>query len=152
MAVVYYINNEEVKVENCDLEDIDVHYELLRELVVDTDESEYKENMVEAVKQGYAMKVGNEAFLYVHKWRNTWFGDSIYSKDMIKLGLVFKELTDLTGEVNLKFNPHEGLLKTMKSLATRESIRSKHNGQNYVTVKVSDVKKKFIKLLERFGV
>ena len=64
---------------------------------------------------------------------------------------MFKELTDLTGEVNLKFNPHEGLLKTMKSLATRESIRSKHNGQNYVTVKVSDIKKKFIKLLKRFG-
>lgn len=152
MVAVYYTKQgKQYTVSKCVEEDIPIHYELLRDLVQDTDEKLYKTQMRHAVEQGLALKTEG-AFLYIHKVINTWLGDSIYGNDLVGLGLVMKELVSKTGDISIKFNPHKGLLPTMKTLMTKKSIRLKHNGNEYVRVNTKEVQPKFTKLLAYYGI
>jgi hypothetical protein len=152
MEAVYYTKqNKEYIVTKCTENDIDAHYDLLKDLVADTDKTIYKTQMKHAIEQGLALKTDG-AFLYVHKVINTWLGDSIYGKDLVGLALVMKELVAITGDISIKFNPHEGLLPTMKTLMTKKSIRLKYNGNGYVRVSTKEVQPKFAKLLKYYGI
>lgn len=156
MEAVYYVKEHEYKVTSALVEDIDTHYSTVDDNVADVDKDVYINAMEEAIRQGRAWKVtkdGNEVgFLYIRKVINTWLGCSIYSVDMIGIMLLFKTLHEQEGAIHIKYAPHQGMLKSVKSLATRKSIRLYHNGGTHLRIDTGALAVKFTKMYDVLGV
>ena len=156
MEAVYSINDHIYSVVNCSNEDVDKHYELIKDNVSDTDEAVYKNAMLDSIKQNTAYKAicnnDDVAWLYVHKVINACLGSSIFKKDLIGMLLVFKELSEHIDCKIIRYTPHKGMLTAMKSLATKESIRLYHNGESYLRINLNEIIPKFEQLYNKLGI
>lgn len=156
MVAVYYTkSNKEYKVELCELTDVDSHYEVVRELVDDMDEEEYKSYMRIAIEQGTAYKVTGDkllGFLYVRKEVNRWHGSSIWiDKDIVAATVLLKTVFENADARKIQFRPHKGEL-FLKSLATGKSIRLWHFKNHWLTIVVDEAKEKFVKIYNLLGI
>jgi len=156
MEAVYSINDRIYTIVNCTNEDVDKHYELIKDNVSDTDETVYKNAMLDSIKQNMAYKAicdnDDVAWLYVHKVINACLGSSIYKKDLIGMLLVFKEFSEHTNCKIIRYTPHKGMLSALKSLATKESIRLYHNGESYIRINLNEIIPKFEQLYNKLGI
>ena len=156
MVAVYYTkSNKEYKVELCELTDVDSHYEVVRELVDDMDEEEYKRYMRASVEQRMAYKVTGDkllGFLYVRKEVNRWHGASIWiDKDIVAATVLLKTVFENVDARKIQFRPHKGELY-LKSLATGKSIRLWHFKNHWLTIVVDEAKEKFVKIYNLLGI
>ena len=157
MEAAYYTkNNKKYTVTNCVADDIDKHYVVVESNVQDMAKDVYVKAMVDSVNEGYCYKAEEDgelvAFIYIRKVINTWLACSIFSKDIIGIMLCMKELTDVTGNISIKYAPHEGMLPTMKSLATGKSIRLWYNGNGYIRINTDVLSDKFGVMYEKLGI
>ena len=156
MVAVYYTkSNKEYIVELCGLADVDNHYNVVKELVDDMDEAEYKKYMSIAVEQGRAYKVTSDrllGFLYVRKEVNRWHGASIWiDQDIVAATVLLKTVFENVEAAKIQFRPHKGQL-FLKSLATGKSIRLWHFKGHWLTVMIDEAKQKFAKIYEALGI
>lgn len=156
MAAVYYTKSgKQYTVEQCELHDVDTHYDVVKELVDDVDEEEYKKYMSMAVEQGTAYKVSSDkllGFLYVRKEVNRWHGASIWiDKDIVAATVLLKTAFDNIEATKVQFRPHNGELY-LKSLATGKSIRLWHFKNHWLTVVIDEARAKFSKIYEALGI
>lgn len=143
MEAVYSIKTHEYIVSKVDENDIDEAYETVREIVQDVPEEYYKNAMKKSVEQGYAWKVTKDGEvvgrLYIRRDVNHWLGSMIKGTDIIGMTLLWKEVWQEIGDKKVKFSPHQGQLREIKSIATKQSLRKFHNGQGYVVVRIKDL-------------
>lgn len=156
MAAVYYTkSNKEYIVELCELTDVDNHYDVVRELVNDMDEEEYKNYMRLSIEQGRAYKVTSGkllGFLYVRKEVNRWHGASIWiDKDIVAATVLLRTVFDNVEAKKIQFRPHKGQLY-LKSLVTGTSIRLWHFKEHWLTVVIDEAREKFRKLYTILGI
>lgn len=156
MEAVYYTkSNKQYTVELCTVDDVNEHYEIVRALVDDMDEEEYKSYMLASVEQGRAYKVTSGTllgFLYVRKEVNRWHGASIWiDKDIVAATVLLKTVFDNIEATKVQFRPHNGELY-LKSLATGKSIRLWHFKNHWLTVVIDEARAKFSKIYEALGV
>ena len=156
MAAVYYTKqNKQYTVELCELSDVDNHYTVVKELVDDMDEEEYKNYMRVSVEQGTAYKVTGDkllGFLYVRKEVNRWHGASIWiDKDIVAATVLLKTVFENVAARKIQFRPHKGEL-FLKSLATGKSIRLWHFKNHWLTIVVDEAKEKFVKIYNLLGI
>jgi hypothetical protein len=156
MAAVYYTKSgKQYTVEQCELHDVDTHYDVVKELVDDVDEEEYKKYMSIAVEQGTAYKVSSDkllGFLYVRKEVNRWHGASIrIDQDIVAATVLLKTVFENVNAPKIQFRPHKDVLY-LKSLATGKSIRLWHFKNDWLTVMIDEARQKFAKIYEALGI
>jgi hypothetical protein len=122
--------NPETKVRVCTLDDVDKHYNLVRPLVIGTDENVYKAEMVKAIEQGTAFSVlDRSCFVYYLKDDEySARGISIYGKgNPLGMTALFLGIFNPTRDINtrkISFYPHTtSVINEYKSLLTVKSIR-----------------------------
>lgn len=160
MDAVYYTkdNRNKYEVLPCTFEDIEEHYSIVADLVRDTDVEYYQGCMEDSVYDKLAFKVLKNgvvvAFLYIRKNLNTYFGASIWGqKEVLGMILLFKELYETHPEiVKIKFAPHNGDIKQLKSLVTRRSIRLYHNGREHLVTDVKELVEKCRRVYLALGI
>lgn len=156
MAAVYYTKqNKQYTVELCELSDVDNHYTVVKELVDDMDEEEYKNYMRVSVEQGTAYKVSSDrlvGFLYVRKEVNRWHGASIWiDKDMVAAAVLMKTVFENVDAKKVQFRPHKGELY-LKSLATGKSIRLWYFKNHWLTIIIDEASAKIYKMYTALGI
>ena len=156
MSYVYYTKSDkQYTVEQCEPQDVDTHYDVVKELVDDMDEEEYKKYMSIAVEQGRAYKVTSDkllGFLYVRKEVNRWHGASIWIyQDIVAATVLLKTVFENVNAPKIQFRPHKDVLY-LKSLATGKSIRLWHFKNHWLTVMIDEARQKFAKVYEALGI
>ena len=139
------------------MEDINPHYEIIRQWVGDLEEDFFKERMSECVADGTAFKVGeSDCFLY-YKKKNRRMADGIamYGKGqpLKMLALICGIFTVHDRETFiLQFKLHVGkIVDEYKSMITRTSIKRSMTGDAPLTVRVDKLGKKLCDLSEARG-
>ena len=156
MSYVYYTKSDkQYTVAQCELQDVDNHYNVVKELVDDMDEAEYKKYMNVAVEQGTAYKVSSDkllGFLYIRKEVNRWHGASIWiDQDIVAATVLLKTVFENVDAAKIQFRPHKGQL-FLKSLATGKSIRLWYFKNHWLTVMIDEARQKFAKVYEALGI
>ena len=156
MEAVYYANDKTYVVSSCAKEEIQDHYDLVSYRVDELDKERYINDMVESISQGYAWKTVVDgavvAIIYVRMERNQWFGCALRGMDMIGMLLAWKTLYEAIGNKYIKFNPHEGELKELKSIVTSISLRQWHMDKNHITVNTASLSSKLKHVYEKLGI
>lgn len=150
--------NPETKVRVCVLDDVDKHYNLVRPLVVDTDEQVYKAQMVKAIEQGTAFSVldGSCFAYYLKDDEYSATGISIYGKGntigMTALFLgIFNPTRDTTTR-KISFYPHTtSAISEYKSLLTIKSIRKWYEFGLPVVMLIKPIRLKTEYILRKFN-
>jgi len=156
MDHVYLKGTTKYIVSKCVIEDIIPIYNIVAPLVTDTVEEEYIKKMTISVDASMAYKVTlNDrvvAVFFANKVINTWLGYSIWSDEITALILILKTFVDEFGDRSIRFYPHKGMLKYIKSIVSRKSIRLVHNGNPYLRVNTKEIHVKMEKLYNRLGI
>ena len=135
-----------------DYNNIDGHYEYVRELTKDTPEDLYKAVMsscsgLQVTKDGELL-----GFLYVKPQEGYWLGASIFSKDMLGLVCLMVELTKRHGYVKIRYAPHSGSLISMKSIIDGKSIQKYYAGNQFVEIRTDRLMDKFRLVFDKMRV
>lgn len=152
MAHVFYIKNNIFTVSSCTQEDIEVHYNVVKNKVQDTDKEIYINRMQLSVDQGRAYKINNDAFIYLYTENSKWYGASIFSNKVILLVMLMVTTSELFNYRKIEFTPHIGMIECMKSMIDGSSIRSFRTSGKNVVIRIPDLMDKFTKLFECIGV
>lgn len=156
MEAAYLLNNVEYVVEKATAEDVEVAYEQVQSIVEDTPKDKYVANMERSLTQGYAYKlVASEqivAWLWLSKTEGIWHGDMFWGKDAIVMSILWRYVNTLTGDIRVRFMPHNGQLGVVKSLATGKSIRLMHNGKPYVVVDTGELQNRCELIHNKLGI
>lgn len=156
MEVAYSIKNSKYVIRLCVENNVDKHYELVRALVVDTDEITYKTRMLECIENSTAYEIIKDevcvGFLYLYEDNKIWYGRSIYSEDLLGLVVCMVEITKMYGYVVIQFTPHNSTIKQYKSMLDSSSIRSYYSGIPYVVIRTKELKDKFAKIFTMYGI
>lgn len=157
MEAVYYEKyNNTYKIEECTVDDVDVHYEMVRSLVDDVDEDTYKKNMMLSVQQKLAYKVSiNDeltGFMYNKVEGKIGHGVSIYNKgSIVGFILLLKEGFDEFPSHKILMVPHKGNATYLKALTKGYSIRNYRNHGKPLVVMLSEVREYIKKMYLQMG-
>lgn len=154
------LNNAENFIEPCIIEDIDIHYEIIRPLVSQETAPEdlFKEDMLDCINSNTAYKTtDNSCFLYYIKDDNyTATGVCFYGKNNPKgmLTLLSGMFNVVDTDINLlRFTPHNKEdVKTFKSLVVPSSVKNYYVYGKPVILRVDLIREKIRTIGKMSGV
>ena len=156
MVAAYLLSNLRYEVGLATDDDVDEAYNTVAHIVSDTDKQQYIENMQRSLQQGYAYKLQymNKvvAWIWLSNSNGVWYGDMFWGKNAIVMSLLWRYVNTVTGDIRVRFMPHNGQLPAVKSLATGKSIRLMHNGKSYVVVDTKELREKCEQIHNKLGV
>lgn len=138
----------EYTVRHCTLDDVDRHYDYLREFVLDLPEEQFRARMVQAIEQKTAFCLVDDGAMlyYINHKPELAEGVILFSKTSPRhiLGLMACIFTYIdTTTFSIKFNLHESKFAAeYKSLLTRSSIRKNVTEHKPLHIRVDHLKKK----------
>jgi hypothetical protein len=143
----------------CTLDDIPVHFEMVKNLVPEEDRVDYVDKLKECVEKGTAFRLeDNSCFLYYSNYRDVHaYGYGIYgvnspAKFVALLMGIFWKIDTRT--YKLDFVPHrEEFIPLFKSVITMVSLRRRmRDPRRPLCIRIDELKKKWRPIAEARGV
>jgi hypothetical protein len=147
-------NIHEIQV--CNMDDIDPHFEIIKQYIEEDDYDAFKFKMEECVKAGTAFHINHEVFLY-YKNSQRWLaqGAALYSKDPIKMMALFVGVfTEIdTATFTMEFHLHkQKFIEEYKSIITLTSLKRQTIEGYPLIVRIDHLKAKYAQLYKKRGV
>ena len=157
MVAVYLTKqNKQYTVSNCTTDDIDTHFEHVKDLIGDMPVEEYKTRMSTSIAEDLAYKVMLDdiccGFLYVKKLGRGGEGVSIWGNNSIGFTVLLKEMFEALPFHKVVVEPHTTDIKYIKSLATGTSIRNHHTAGAPLALHVPTLLEKFKGMYIKLGI
>lgn len=151
MAAVFYTKTNKYVIQECTKEDIDNHYKVIADKVIDVDKDVYIGKMMYSVEQRNAFKL-DDSFLYLYTENRKWYGASVFASNVVFLVMLMVYTSQLLGYRKIEFVPHDGMISKIKSIVDGSSIRLFRTSGGFIPIRVDELTEKFKRLFKYIGV